>query len=189
MNMYRWKPNVTVAAVIDKMFDDGERRFLLVEELTRDGLKLNNPAGHMERGESPEQACRREVQEETAFAFEPTALVGLYIARFAQQPVPPAEGQVSDITSVRFAFCGQLGAFAIHQRLDEGIVRTLWLTLDEIRATTCQHRTPMLLRCVEDCVAGQRVPLSVVHTDASVFAGVGPASTVPDATAQLLSLV
>ena len=177
MNMHRWKPNVTVAAVIDRIFADGDRRFLLVEELTRDGLKLNNPAGHLEIGESPEDACRREVQEETAFAFAPAALVGIYLARFAQQAVASTEDSAaaasppSDITSVRFAFCGDLGAFAEGQPLDRGIVRTVWMTLDEIRASRSRHRTSMLLRCVEDFIAGQRMPLSLVHTDASVYAG------------------
>ena len=77
----RWKPNVTVAAVIER---DG--RFLLVEEETSDGLMLNNPAGHLDPGESPEQACAREVLEETAHAFKPTALLGIYLARAPVRP-------------------------------------------------------------------------------------------------------
>ncbi|RZJ14025.1 MAG: NUDIX domain-containing protein, partial [Haliea sp.] len=81
----RWKPNVTVAAVIDRVVG-GQREFLLVEEETRDGLKLNNPAGHLDPGESPFQACVRETLEETAFHFQPTALVGIYMTRFARAP-------------------------------------------------------------------------------------------------------
>lgn len=188
MNIHRWKPNVTVAAVIDRIGSDGERRFLLVEELTRDGLKLNNPAGHLEPGESPEEGCCREVQEETAYAFEPTALVGIYLARYVQHPVLPDISPSSDITSVRFAFCGSLGAFANGQALDEGIERTLWLTLEEIRASVDQHRTPMLLRCVEDYLAGQRLPLSVVHTDASVFGSLETGPGQDSAAPAMLSL-
>ena len=71
---HRWKPNVTVAAVIER---DG--RFLLVEEDTSDGIRLNNPAGHLDPGESPIQACVREVLEETAFDFKPSALLGVYM--------------------------------------------------------------------------------------------------------------
>jgi 8-oxo-dGTP pyrophosphatase MutT (NUDIX family) len=78
MMQARWKPNVTVAAIIGR---DG--RFLLVEEETADGLMLNNPAGHLDPGESPEQGCAREVLEETAHVFRPTALLGIYLARSA----------------------------------------------------------------------------------------------------------
>ncbi len=94
----RWKPNVTAAAIIER---DG--RFLLVEEETRDGLKLNNPAGHLDPGESPAQACAREALEETAHPFQPTALVGIYLAR--AQPC----GSGEDVTYLRFAFCGRIG--------------------------------------------------------------------------------
>ena len=152
----RWKPNVTVAAVIE---DDG--RFLLVEEHTLDGLRLNNPAGHLDCGESPEQACTRETLEETTYAFSPTALVGVYLSR--QQPTQQAE-----ITYMRFAFCGELGAPDPKRQLDRGIVRTLWLTLAEIRADQARLRSPMVLSCIEDYLDGKRYPLSLVVTDASV---------------------
>ncbi len=161
----RWKPSVTVAAVISKDFD-GVQKFLLVEEQTRDGLKLNNPAGHLDPGESPAQGCARETLEETAFHFTPTAIVGVYMSRFEQVQ---ADG-VLDITYLRFAFCGALGAHVDGQALDEGIVRTVWLTADEIRASTDRHRSPLLLRCMEDYLAGRRYPLDMVTTDPSVFA-------------------
>ena len=161
----RWKPSVTVAAVISKDFD-GVQKFLLVEEQTRDGLKLNNPAGHLDPGESPAQGCARETLEETAFHFTPTAIVGVYMSRFEQVQ---ADG-VLDITYLRFAFCGELGAHVDGQALDEGIVRTVWLTADEIRASTDRHRSPLLLRCMEDYLAGRRYPLDMVTTDPSVFA-------------------
>ena len=161
----RWKPNVTVAAVIAKDFD-GIKKFLLVEEITRDGLRLNNPAGHLDPGESPEQGCARETLEETAFHFTPTAIVGVYMSRFERVQ---AEGLL-DITYLRFAYCGELGAHVEGQPLDEGIVRTLWLSADEIRACVKLHRSPLLLRCMEDYLAGRRYPLGMVTTDASVFA-------------------
>ena len=161
----RWKPSVTVAAVISKDFD-GIEKFLLVEEETRDGLKLNNPAGHLDPGESPAQGCARETLEETAFHFTPTGVVGLYMSRFEQVQ---ADG-VLDITYLRFAFCGELGAHVEGQALDEGIVRTVWLTADEIRASSDRHRSPLLLRCMEDYLAGRRYPLDMITTDPSVFA-------------------
>lgn len=163
----RWKPNVTVAAVIEH---DG--RFLLVEEHTAQGLKLNTPAGHLEPGESPAEGCAREALEEAAHHFTPTALVGIYMARFQRSPTDSAERRDSeeDVTYLRFAFAGTLGAFEPGRALDEGIVRTLWMTPEEIRTSVDRHRSPLLLQCIEDYLAGQRHPLSLIHTDASVFA-------------------
>ncbi len=152
----RWKPSVTVAAVIER-----EGRFLLVEEETREGLRLNNPAGHLDPGESPEQGCARETLEETAYRFEPTQLVGVYLSRMRR----PGD----DFTYLRFAFCGRLGEREPGRALDVGIVRTLWLTPDEVRASRDRHRSPLVLRSMEDYLAGQRFPLSVVATDPSVF--------------------
>lgn len=153
----RWKPSVTVAAIIER---DG--RFLLVEEHTPEGLRLNNPAGHLDPGESPAQAVVRETLEETAHDFEPTTLVGVYLSRFER----PATGE--DITYLRFAFAGELGAFHPDLSLDTGIVRTLWLTPEEIRGSTSRHRSPLVLQCVEDHLAGRRYPLDLLSTDPSV---------------------
>jgi ADP-ribose pyrophosphatase YjhB (NUDIX family) len=153
----RWKPSVTVAAIIEK-----EGRFLLVEEHTPEGLRLNNPAGHLEPGESPAEGCAREALEETTHRFEPTALVGVYLSRFQRA----STGE--DISYLRFAFCGEIGPADASRALDEGIVRTLWMTPDEIRASVARHRSPLLLRCMEDYLRGQRYPVSLVYTDASV---------------------
>ena len=157
----RWKPSVTVAAVIER---DG--RFLLVEEHTPEGLRLNNPAGHLDPGESPAEGCARETLEETTYRFRPTALVGVYLSRF-QRPGPQA-GTVQDITYLRFALCGELGEAQAGRALDTGIVRTLWMSPDEIRASRAQHRSPLLLQCMEDYLAGQRHALDLIYTDAAV---------------------
>ena len=162
----RWKPNVTVAAVIERDFD-GVRKFLLVEEQTRDGLKLNNPAGHLDPGESPVQACVRETLEETAFHFTPTALVGIYLARFER--VQPEQDEPLDITYLRFTFCGELGTHVPGQALDEGIVRTVWLSADEIRACAGMHRSPLVLTSLEDYLAGSRHRLDLISTDESIY--------------------
>lgn len=155
----RWKPSVTVAAIIEK---DG--KFLLVEEHTTEGLKLNNPAGHLDPGESPADGCAREALEETTYSFRPTALVGIYLSRFQRA----STGE--DITYLRFAFCGELGEADARRRLDHGIVRTLWLTPDEVRASAARHRSPLLLQCMEDYLRGQRYPVEMVYTDPSVQA-------------------
>lgn len=153
----RWRPSVTVAAIIER---DG--RFLLVEEETADGLKLNNPAGHLDPGESPAQGCAREALEETAHVFTPTALLGIYLSRYQH----PASG--ADVTYLRFAFCGELGEHDAARALDHGIVRTLWLTAEEVRASAARHRSPLVLRCMEDYLAGVRYPLSAVFTHPSI---------------------
>ena len=162
----RWKPNVTVAAVIEREFD-GIQKFLLVEENTRDGLKLNNPAGHLDPGESPVQGCAREALEETAFHFTPTALVGVYLSRFERSQ--PEQEAPLDVTYLRFTFCGELGEHVAGRMLDEGIVRTVWLTADEIRASVPMHRSPLLLTSLEDYLAGRRYPLDMIRTDPSVL--------------------
>lgn len=162
----RWKPNVTVAAVIERDVD-GVQKFLLVEEQTRDGLKLNNPAGHLDPGESPVQGCVRETLEETAFHFTPTAVVGIYLSRFER--LQAGHDGPMDVTYLRFTFCGELGEHVAGRALDQGIVRTVWLSADEIRACVPMHRSPLLLTCLEDYLAGQRFPLSLISTDPSVL--------------------
>jgi ADP-ribose pyrophosphatase YjhB (NUDIX family) len=153
-----WRPSVTVAAIIEK---DG--RFLLVEEETSHGLRLNNPAGHLEPGESPAQGCTREALEETTWNFTPTALLGVYISRFIKK----ATGE--DITYLRFAFTGELGERDEQRMLDTGIVRTLWMTGDEIRANAERVRSPLVLKCIADYEAGVRLPISAVYSDASIY--------------------
>ncbi|MFM7697781.1 MAG: NUDIX hydrolase [Limnohabitans sp.] len=165
---YRWKPSVTVAGIIEK---DG--RYLLVEEHTPKGLMFNNPAGHLDPGESPLEACVREVLEETAYRFTPTALVGIYLSRFGKPPT--VQDPEEDITYLRFAFTGVLGDHDPQQPLDDGIVRTLWMSLEEMEASQEKHRSRLLLRCAQDHARGVRYPLDVVYTDPSVYMPGGPA--------------
>jgi 8-oxo-dGTP pyrophosphatase MutT (NUDIX family) len=156
-NPQRWKPSVTVAAIVER---DG--RYLVVEEETREGLRLNNPAGHLDPIESLEQAVIREVLEETTCRFTPEALVGIYLSRFKR-----TDGE--DVTYLRFAFTGSVGKPEPGRALDEGIVRTLWLTPDELRASAARHRSPLVLQCLEDHLAGRRFPLQVLQAHASLF--------------------
>ncbi len=148
-----WKPNVTVAAIIER---DG--KFLLVEEEVDDGqggkeLRFNQPAGHLDEGESLVAACAREALEETAWHFTPEHLVGIY------QWQRPAR----DITYLRFAYCGCLGEFEARRPLDTGIVRAVWMTPAEIEATRERHRSPLIQQCVADYLAGRRYPLELVR--------------------------
>ncbi|MBS0447134.1 MAG: NUDIX hydrolase [Proteobacteria bacterium] len=159
----RWKPSVTVAAVIARAVD-GVAQYLLVEEETPEGLRLNNPAGHLEPRESPQQGVVREALEETARVFTPDHLVGVYLSRFRR----PARDE--DVTYLRLAFGGTVGDADPARRLDDGIVRTLWMTLADVRASRDRHRSPLVLRCIEDHAAGRRYPLDAITTDPSVRA-------------------
>ncbi|WP_085316977.1 NUDIX hydrolase [Derxia lacustris] len=153
-----WKPNVTVAAIIRR--DD---RFLLVEEETSDGLRLNNPAGHLERGESIVEAVVREALEETAHDFVPTGWLGTYMSIGARGG--------EEVTWLRFAFVGTLGAFHADRQLDTGILRTVWLTLDEVRAAEAagRLRSPLIVRCLEDSLSRAPLPLDALFTHDSVW--------------------
>ncbi|MGN6231867.1 MAG: NUDIX hydrolase [Trinickia sp.] len=148
----RWTPRVTVAAVVEH-----EGRFLLVEEQTSEGLRINQPAGHLESGETLVDAVVRETLEETALAFVPDALVGVYMTH-----IDRPDGQAA--TFLRFTFRGRHEALDAPRALDTGIVRTLWLTPGELRSCRARHRTPLVMRSVEDYLAGRRFPLDVVHT-------------------------
>lgn len=142
-----WKPNVVVAAIAER---DG--KFLLVEEEADGALVLNQPAGHLDEGESLLHAVVRETLEETAWHFEPQALLGVY------RWVHPGK----NVTYMRFAFTGHVTQHEPNRRLDDGIVRALWLTPEEIRAERARHRSPLIERCVNDFLAGQRYPLALI---------------------------
>jgi 8-oxo-dGTP pyrophosphatase MutT (NUDIX family) len=155
--MEYWKPSVTVAAVVER---DG--RFLMVEEHTGEGLRLNQPAGHLDPGESLQQAVVREALEETAHRVEPSACVGVYMSRY--------RGGDADVTYLRFAFACRVLAAEPQRPLDAGIVRAVWLTPGEIRARQALHRSPLVMRTVDDYLAGRRYPLDLVFTHPSCLA-------------------
>jgi 8-oxo-dGTP pyrophosphatase MutT (NUDIX family) len=170
MSMERFKPGVTVAAIIES-----GGRYLLVEEMTPEGLRLNNPAGHLEQGETPLEAVKREALEETACHFEPQALLGVYLSRFVRpgrQGVPP-----DDVTYLRLAYAGTCGPAEPGRALDAPVQRAVWLTPQEIRKSRVPHRSPLLLRCIEDHLAGRRFPLDAVFADPSLL---HPESKLPD---------
>ncbi|MCB5186357.1 NUDIX hydrolase [Methylobacillus gramineus] len=142
-----WKPNTTVAAIVEH-----NGLFLLVEEETAEGIRLNQPAGHVEKGESLLEAVVRETREESAYRFTPQHLLGIYHWRHP----------LKDITYLRFAFIGKVDDHRPTQALDDGILRTLWLSPEEIRASHAQHRSPQVLTCIEHYLAGQHFPLNVI---------------------------
>lgn len=142
-----WKPHVTVAAVIES---DGQ--FLLVEEETDDGIRFNQPAGHLECGEALTDAVIREALEETGYHFVPSALVGVYNWR----------NEAKDVTYLRFAFTGELAGHDTERPLDTGILAARWLSVVEIDALADRHRSPLVLRCIEDWQAGRRYPLDLM---------------------------
>ncbi|MDP2112166.1 MAG: NUDIX hydrolase [Thiobacillus sp.] len=142
-----WAPHVVVAAMVER---DG--KFLLVEEHTTEGLRLNQPAGHWERDETLLDAVRREALEETAHHVEPLALLGCYSTYYPRR----------NITYLRFAYVCEATGFDTDRALDTGIVRAVWLTAEELASHPTPHRSPLVMRCVEDYLAGRRFPLDFV---------------------------
>lgn len=146
-----WKPNVVVAAVVER---DG--KFLLVEEHTSEGVRFNQPAGHWEAHETLFDAVVRETLEETGYHFRPTALVGIY--RWAPPNKP--------ITYLRFAFSGEIIGKDENARLDDGIIGPQWLAYDELLACPGKHRSPLVKRVIDDYRTGRAYPLDLIaHLD------------------------
>jgi 8-oxo-dGTP pyrophosphatase MutT (NUDIX family) len=143
----QWKPHATVAAIVEQ-----NGKFLLVEEVTDRGNRVNQPAGHLEDNESLLEAVVRETLEETAYTFEPTALLGIYHWKHEHNAT----------TYLRFAYIGNVTAHQAELKLDDGIIRAVWMTADEIRANAALMRSPQVLICIEDYLNGQHYPLSVV---------------------------
>lgn len=144
-----WKPNVTVAAVIEQ---DG--KFLLVEEEPEagSGLFINQPAGHLDPGESIIQGAIRETLEETAYTFVPEFLVGIY----------HWHSQRIDTTYIRFAFGGRVTHHDPHRVLDTGILQAAWFNPEEVNQMIQRHRSPLVMQCIRDYQAGKRYPLELL---------------------------
>jgi len=138
------RPVVTVAMIVVR-----DASFLLVEEATSAGVRLNQPAGHLEAGETLVAAAVRETLEETGYRVTPTALVGIY--RW--------QAREGGATFIRFAFAGEVVGHDGGRALDVGILRVLWAPYDEVVARRASHRSPLVLRCVDDYRAGSRRPL------------------------------
>jgi len=139
-----WKPDVTVSAIIER-----DSKFMMIEEFSHGRLVFNQPAGHLEEGESLFQAVEREVREETAWGFKPEMVVGLYM-----HPSPSSE-----VTYLRICFSGSCYDHHPDQPLDDGIHKVVWMSPEEIRQNVDRLRSPMVLSCIEDYLAGNRFPL------------------------------
>jgi 8-oxo-dGTP pyrophosphatase MutT (NUDIX family) len=135
---------ITVATIVHR---DGA--FLFVEEETSVGVRINQPAGHLEAAETLAAAASRETLEETGYRVRPTALIGIY--RWYSPD--------TCATFIRFAFAADIVAHDAARPLDAGILRVLWLSYDDLAARRVEHRSPLVLRCVDDYRAGSRRPL------------------------------
>lgn len=153
-----WKPNTTVAAIVER-----NGKFLMIEERTREGLRLNQPSGHLNQGESLLQAVEREALEESGHIVEPLAGVGIYMCRYVH------DATAADITYLRVTFVCRVVSFDDDRVLDSGVVRVLWLSAPEIRALADKHRSPAVMRSIDDYLRGKRFPLELIYTDQSLF--------------------
>ncbi len=142
-----WTPDITVAAVCEK-----QGRFLLVEETSKSTQKIvfNQPAGHLEPGETIVEAVIRETLEETCCHFTPEALVGLY-------RLEAANGK----TYIRYTFSGSVTEVDDNYHLDPDIIRTHWMTPDKIRSNS-SLRSPIVSNCINDYLSGVRYPLDIL---------------------------
>jgi 8-oxo-dGTP pyrophosphatase MutT (NUDIX family) len=144
-----WRPDLTVAAVVER---DG--RFLVVEERIGGRLVLNQPAGHVEDGETMAEAVIRETREETAWGFTPTALLGCYLWR------NPRNGR----TTLRVAFHGSVDGHRPEQPLDRGIHAVHWRSRAELLAAPDRLRSPLVVRCIDDYLAGVSFELAALQS-------------------------
>jgi 8-oxo-dGTP pyrophosphatase MutT (NUDIX family) len=140
------RPEITVAAIAER---DG--RFLFVQERAARRIVLNQPAGHLEDGETLLEAVARETREETGREFVPDAIVGIYLWR------APTERNV-----LRIAFNGTIGERDAAAELDRAIIRTVWLSRDQAAAREAELRSPLVLRCIDDYLGGVRYPLAMI---------------------------
>lgn len=152
--MHHWNPKVTAAAVVER-----EGRFLLVREHCADGIRLNQPAGHLDPGESLQAAAIRETREETGWLVRPTGIVGMYLSRY-QSP-----DRQTDVTYLRFTFACEPVSCEIEPTLDDGIIEAIWMSETQVRASVAEHRSPQVLQSLDDYLAGCHYPLEILTTD------------------------
>jgi ADP-ribose pyrophosphatase YjhB (NUDIX family) len=176
-----WRTSVTVAAVIARFKDAPDLiltpeilaqktllqrqemlEFLMIEEQTRDGILINQPAGHLESNESPMQASIRETMEETAYHFVPQYFLGTYLCKAISQK------DQATVSYLRLAFAGYT-THCTGQDLDEGILRAFWMDYQNIQQQKNKLRSPLVLSCVEDYLALKNYDLGAVYTDQSVY--------------------
>lgn len=143
-----WKPNVTVAAIIER-----DQKFLLVEENADNHVVFNQPAGHLEKDETLIEAVKREVREETAWEFIPQYIVGIYLS----------PKQHSDISYLRFCFSGRCDKYHPEQALDDGIIQTVWFNQKEIKQNMDRMRSPMVSQCINDYLSGKNYSLELLN--------------------------
>ncbi len=144
-----WKPHATVAAIIER-----DNKFLMVEELIQGEQVINQPAGHLDPDESLLEAAIRETQEETAWQFIPEAITGIYLWKH------PDNGE----SFLRVAFCGSCKNHNVSQALDDGIQAAVWKTRDELMQQQQKLRSPMVINCIDDYLAGKRFPMDLLIT-------------------------
>ncbi|PIE25376.1 MAG: NUDIX hydrolase [Neptuniibacter caesariensis] len=146
-----WHPHATVAVIVEN-----EGKFLLVEELSAGKTVFNQPAGHIDEGETFIEAARRETLEESAWHVEPKYLTGFYVYR----------SKNNNVTYHRACFYAEAVKHNPELPLDEGIIRAVWLTRDEIAALGTRLRSPMVLKCIDDYLAGKQYPLELIYEHA-----------------------
>jgi 8-oxo-dGTP pyrophosphatase MutT (NUDIX family) len=146
--MMDWYPHATVAVIVEK---DG--KFLLIEEHSSGEVVLNQPAGHIEEGETFVQAACRETLEESAWHVKPCYLIGFYVYRSGN----------NNITYHRACFYAEAIKHDAGRPLDDGIIQTVWMTRDEVALNKHKLRCPMVLQCIDDYIAGKQYPLELIH--------------------------
>ncbi len=142
-----WKPHTTVAAIIER-----DNKFLMVEELINGEHVFNQPAGHLDPDESLIDAVIRETLEESAWQFIPEAVTGIYLWKH------PENGE----TFLRVAVCGSCENHDASQTLDDGILNAVWKNREELLQKSCKLRSPMVINCIDDYLAGKRYPLEML---------------------------
>ena len=139
--------DLTVSAVVES-----HGKFLMIEEQADDALVINQPAGHLEEHESLMEAVKREVREETAWDFEASHIVGVYLY--------PSSN--NGITYLRICYAGSAVNHHPQQALDEGIIRALWLDRDELESCHDKLRSPLVMQCIDDYLSGKHYPLELI---------------------------